>query len=181
MDTQALVIIDMQPNFSAARDEETISAVLDAIDAAKEANVPIFILELKPEQHGHTIELIVEAVDLYDKVYFLTKTHNDGATEVEDEVASKDIEVSSYAVCGVNISFCVQATIYSFVHTYNRDVTVLKDACNCDTIHCSYHKSKDDSFAASKIYNNSKVVLLETIKPSQSFIQRCKNKLLLKA
>jgi len=159
MKTQALVIVDMQPGFDPAKDEKTIAQVLVAIEEAKQSDIPIIILELDNNSFGKTLDCIVEAVDLYDKVYFVDKSQNSGGNEVEHTVSTNGLEISEYVVCGVNISFCVAATVRTLVEEYDRDIVVLQSACNCDTLSIGRYKNREEVFTVRSIFSDSHVTL----------------------
>ena len=105
--------------------------VLEAITEAKQASLPIVIVECCPEKYGHTLDCIVEEVDFYEQVYFVEKFDNDGAQAIEMVLHENDIEVEEHRICGVNIGACVHDTIMSLMDDYFRNIVILKSACNC--------------------------------------------------
>jgi len=159
---QTLVVIDMQPGFEAANDEPTIEQVLVAVKEAKEANLPIFIVQCVPERYGHTLSCIMEEVDLYDNVHIIEKYCNDGAPGVEKVVNENDLQVSEHVVCGVNIGACVHDTVDTFINEYERDIIILKSACNCHHIARQTYEDYEDKEAAFKhfpLYQRPEVTL----------------------
>lgn len=147
---QDLVIIDMQPGFKAALDEPTIKQVLIAIEEAKEAKLPIIIVELDAERYGSTLDSIMEAVDLYDDVHIVEKCCNDGGDEIEELLLETGIEIEEHVVCGVNIGACVHDTVDTLVNEYGRHCIMLQSACNCIHIEKQTYSDYEDKEAAFK-------------------------------
>lgn len=162
MSKQSLVIIDMQPGFDSANDESTIEQVLVAITEAKQASLPIVIVECVPDKYGHTLDCIIEEVDFYDKVYFVEKFNNDGAEVIESVLHENDIEVSEHVVCGVNIGACVHDTVMSLMDDYCRNIIILQSACNCIHIERGTwddYTDKESAFNHWPIYQRPEITL----------------------
>jgi nicotinamidase-related amidase len=159
MDNRALVVIDMQYGFDSAQDQETVDQVLIAIDEAMQAELPIIILEISKERNGATLGCIVEAVDFYDKVYFVDKEQNNGAFEVEEVLEKHKIDAKEYLVCGVNIGACVKETVRCLVNEFHRSIIILKGACNCHRVADGIVDNKYEAFDEFPIFSDDNVTL----------------------
>ena len=119
-----LVVVDMQPQFPAARIKKCVDNVLAEIEVAKSAGAGIVVLELNG--YGPTNKRIAKAVRSYERGYFKTKYLNDGHDEVLRVCDIHDL-TRNFRVVGINWSFCVAETAISLRH-YG-PVTVIKRAC----------------------------------------------------
>lgn len=137
----ALVIVDMQPGFEAARSPSTIAAVMNAIAEAKNVGAPIFALELHPGWYQSTIGEIAAEIDNYDGGHFIEKRYNDGSSVLMREMESDalGLEIDHMYVCGVNSCYCVQETVHSLCQRYDKQVTVIESACNCQCALGEHH------------------------------------------
>lgn len=123
---KTLVIIDMQPSFSAARDKKTIDGVIEEIKIAKN-NSPVLVLEYV--KHSPTDLRIKKELDsISNQVEFITKRNDDGSDDII--CACDDLELpKNFRVCGVNIDACVWETVYGLM-CCGHWVEVVKNACN---------------------------------------------------
>lgn len=128
-----LLIVDMQTKFNTANDKETRQNVIAQIKRAMKKHIPIFILEYRPVyEYGKTTRYITKLLDNYDNVHFITKRKDDGGHQVMDYVVKHNLDVKYFITCGVNISFCVAATVRTLIQKYKKKVLIIKDACNCE-------------------------------------------------
>lgn len=119
-----LVVVDMQPQFPAARIKQCVDNVLAEIEVAKAAGAGVVVLELNG--YGRTNSRIARAVRRYERGYFKTKYWNDGHKEVLNVCDQLDLP-KVFRVVGINWSFCVAETAISL--RYYGPVTVVKRAC----------------------------------------------------
>ena len=148
----ALVIVDMQSGFNTAKHESTIRNVIKAIKLAKEAAMPIVVLEYA--NMGRTLPRIRKYLDSYDKTIYQIKKEDDGSREVIKALNHNGFNnVYSLAVCGVNINACVSKTVRNLVETYDKTIKVIKNACWGNIT------SRKRGYASSPIYSNKNVEL----------------------
>ncbi|MBX9691318.1 MAG: isochorismatase family protein [Cyanobacteria bacterium] len=138
MTAYTLVIVDMQPCFSAANDRATLQAIKKEIRRAKELGMPIVALEIDcfsplqerlPRTHKRLLELLVG----YPRYRMEEKRFNDGSNAVlwALEVLGCDEEGRNLRVCGVNTDACVLDTVLGLAKRLPKSrINVLKDACN---------------------------------------------------
>ena len=136
MKPRTLVIIDMQPDFSASNDPKTIRHVLRQINIAKRHGWGIIIVEYKGHTPSH--DCITDAVADYVRLTTTKKSIDNGCRVVLNAAAKHGYERSLFRVCGVNINACVRETVYSLAK--KAVVEVMKHACNGTVPHWeSYH------------------------------------------
>lgn len=125
-----LVVIDMQPEFEAANDLQTINAVAREITKAREAKQWIFFLEYQND--GPTHPCLVNLIKGYEKVEFIQKTRDDGSYWIHEDCRELDLAPEAFVVCGVNTAACVVSTVrgLSKIFFQNTPVRVVRDACN---------------------------------------------------
>lgn len=120
-----LVVVDMQPQFEAAKSRRCVENVLAEIAAAKAANAAIIVLEYV--NFGPTNSRIVKAVRSYDRGYFKVKCWDDGSDEVLSMCSICQLS-RSFRVVGVNYGACVKATAIG-LRSHGYHVEVVKKAC----------------------------------------------------
>lgn len=124
-----LLIVDMQVGFPTSNDKRTITNCRQLIIKAKKSKANIIYLTF--ENYGKVLDVLQKAVKSYEKKYFVTKTENNGAIEVNELIAkNKDKFGQRIFVCGVNYNFCVKETARGLAMLSYR-IKVLKEACNC--------------------------------------------------
>lgn len=160
METQVLVIVDMQKGFTAADDEDTIQSVLIAIQDAIDYGIPIFIVEYDTSSFKQTLDCIVDAVSDYDKVYFVSKMKNDGGQEIEETLKEHDLKGSELIFCGVETGHCLNETISTLVHKFQETITVIKEACYCSLCFTGEKITRDEVFKIKEIYSHPNVELV---------------------
>jgi len=156
---KALLIIDMQTGFKTAYDKKTIQNVLKQIDEAGENDLPIFVLEHTISTFGQTLPEIQEYLDDYDNKYYIEKMQDDGGNELIDCVKENNYLVDEFITCGVNISYCIAKTINSLVKYYNKYITVIYDACNCNNDKDEAFEGEYCGYDSCEIFNNDKVLI----------------------
>lgn len=130
----SLVIVDMQEEFKASLDKNTILNCIEAINNAKKDNATIIFLEFVGS--GRTHYSLFKEVQFYEQTFFLRKTGCDGSLEVE--LLSKGIKIPNlhFKVCGVNTDVCVQYTAIGLQSTFpSAVIEVLSKACNSEIDH----------------------------------------------
>lgn len=137
LNSKTLVIIDMQPEAPAARDEQVMAAVHAEIDIAKENQWPICIVQvpcldfyirkiaLKP-----THESIMQKLKDYPHYTVVDKDTTDGGYVLIAACKDKGYNTSHFRVCGVLTEACVFETVRTLSHRFNATVEVVKAACN---------------------------------------------------
>jgi nicotinamidase-related amidase len=122
--SKALVVIDMQPNFSTAA--PIIPQVVELVKSAIKEEKRILIVEFA--HHEKTHEEILKEVQNYKKVKIIKKSSNDGSNEVMKALGPRPIELE---VCGVNLGACVQATVAGLSnHGSVKKITLVAKATN---------------------------------------------------
>lgn len=124
-----LVIVDMQPDFEAARCEETIEAVIELIAQAYVDGMPIVVLEY--DDYCRTDDRVMEALEGTD-YHVVGKDNDDGSDEIFQVVAAYLVP-TRFKVCGVNYSACVAATVDGLIRGHGIDpqnIEVIEKACN---------------------------------------------------
>jgi len=127
-----LVVVDMQPDFSASKDRTTVSNISRQIARARSFNQPIILVEYGG--FGETIPKIKQLLDDYgNMLYVLEKSSDDGSYEIEMCLIDAWIETEKFLVCGVNTEACVRATAEGLSKRFSDSkVMVLGSACNSD-------------------------------------------------
>lgn len=115
-----LVIIDMQPRFSASRNTKLIRNIVNQIKRAKADYSDIIVLEYEPDTSccstaDRTNHQIIRAIGDYEKCYFLIKKRDDGGPEVctflSQRFPATAVKNSVFQVVGVNATACVLYTV----------------------------------------------------------------------
>lgn len=140
LEKKALVIIDMQPDFTTrlGRDKipgngdkvrKLVATQLELIEKAKKANLPIIVVTFK--KHGDLEESIEKSLKKYPKKFELEKTTD---SMFDDLKVQKDLfsylkkeNVSDLVITGANGGACVFKSIYSSL-AYNYNVQAVSDA-----------------------------------------------------
>lgn len=127
---EALVVIDMQPAFSATK--KVLRPVVNEVKRAIRQETPILLVELHNgiDNFGTTHENIAKLVEDYPHAKFVSKPRNDGSSQIAralDETWGLGGEVS-LQVCGVNTRACVRETVEG-LRMEGYDITVLAEAC----------------------------------------------------
>jgi len=129
-----LVVMDMQPGFPAAKDAITQWFVKQEVARAREEGRPVIIVEFDPHEMGHTFDSITELVEGYDLAVVITKSGDDGSTEILAACAKKGFSTQSFRMCGVNSDACLLESIQAMAQKLPEcRITVVQDACNCLT------------------------------------------------
>lgn len=127
-----LVIVDMQPVFSASTNPDTVIAVTNEILMAKQNNFPIMIVEY--ERSGRTHSGFDTILRGYRHKARIKKADDDGSQEIVRALLRRKFPQSHLRICGVNTDACVSDTVYGLLlklHTTRIDV--VKRACNTST------------------------------------------------
>lgn len=132
----ALIVIDMQYAFQAARNTRTIRNVVLAIGKAIAADIPIFFLEYNG--YTGTTRQVAQAAKGYEQLHVIIKQHDDGSEELMEYLEEKDMHISCFQVCGVNSCCCVARTVNSLVNDHQKLITMIDDGCNCKASMCKH-------------------------------------------
>jgi nicotinamidase-related amidase len=140
---KALLIIDMQRCYEAARDEETQKNIEEQIKKFKKEELPIIFVEYTHYREGYgtcrTLPCLTSLVKNYGKAFVVTKYDDDGATELYtfftqinlDYCGGWEARIKEIVVCGVNLNACVKETIDSLSELMPKTkMTVMKECCN---------------------------------------------------
>jgi hypothetical protein len=120
-----LVIVDMQPQFGAAKCDSTARRIIELIGYAKEDCADIIVLEYSG--YGLTRQDIRKELVDYPRAIYRTKCYDDGSSEVFEEI--RDKENNDCIVCGVNYGACVRDTAIGLAEK-GLEVEVDEDGCN---------------------------------------------------
>lgn len=136
-----LVIVDMQPGFSAANDERTIDGVLDEIRAAIACGAPVIIIDSDRKKYGDTHKVLLDALAAYDPDRWTVETKfwryddqfsaHSGALQVEEACEVFDYTTQRFRVCGVNTDICVFFTAMQLGKRFPASsLEIVMRACN---------------------------------------------------
>jgi nicotinamidase-related amidase len=133
-----LVVVDMQPNFTAANGKRVRENCLREILQAIKDNAPIVFLEW--ESYPGTLPDLMHPITenyLYKNYYVKTKVTDDGSFQVENVVREHSLP-KNFKVCGVNTDCCVAATVRGLTARFSMaTIDVIADACDSDWNHLS--------------------------------------------
>jgi len=126
----------MQDYFDAANQLWLIDNIVARIKEYRKRNQPILLVQYVDEAGyplSHYLKEIVDAVEGYDKAYYVDKTDDDGGSKIdcflEDMKLKPHIKVLE--VCGVNTDACVLETILSLTwRFYGAQIAVPLDCCD---------------------------------------------------
>jgi len=137
MNEYTLVIVDMQPCFSAANDPQTLDAIAAEILKAKERRMPIVTLEIdcfspmQDERNPRTHKRLRKLLEGYSLHRMEEKRFNDGSWAVLYALDRFDVEPRCFRVCGVNTDACILDTVLGLAKKLPKGrIFVVKDACN---------------------------------------------------
>jgi nicotinamidase-related amidase len=117
-----LVIVDMQPQFRAARNDEVADIICDLIELAKKDDATILVLEY--EGFGKTRDDIIDAIGDYTYFNSAQKYTDDGSKQITGFVGNE----VPLKICGVNFGCCVRETALGATKR-GYDVEVISEAC----------------------------------------------------
>jgi nicotinamidase-related amidase len=128
-----LVVIDMQPSFTSAKDPDVVASVAREIIEAKSNQASIIFLEYVccfP-----TLKGLLNLARGYKNKYRLTKEEDDGSLEILKHVKRhrNRINTKEFRVCGVNTDYCVLETVSGMLNKLpDSKIKLVKDACGTD-------------------------------------------------
>lgn len=132
-----LVMVDMQPGFSAANDKRTIKNCIKYIKRAKRDMATIIVMEYGYDEEcskfGKTHEEIRKHLDGYKWTFRVVKSQDDGSLHLAMNKTAKDMDFEKHDVrfCGVNTTACVARTVLGMMDKMNlNNASLLLDACN---------------------------------------------------
>lgn len=125
---EALIVVDVQPNFSAA--ETVIPAVKTQVRKAMREGLHIVFLEFGGDWYDPTFHEITDLVENYEFKQTVSKVWDDGSEEVADALWGQwGLRAGTpLRVCGVNTGACVADTAQGLAKM-GFDVTVVQKAC----------------------------------------------------
>ncbi len=134
-----LVVIDMQPTFSASQNKQLIENLVKEIDRFKSRNWPILVVEYDwggsecPQPADYRTDYrIALALGTYYKAWYIKKSTDDGGKEVAKFARNRygTCDGAVFHVTGVNASACVIATIRGLgTELPNSKIVALSDCC----------------------------------------------------
>jgi nicotinamidase-related amidase len=124
-----LCVIDMQPFFDAARNLQLIDKVIDQIIVSIKRKEHILIVTY--DRCGETDHRILNAVDGYKHVKYVTKKNDDGSPEIVKTLEKFTLtDKETIKVCGVNTWACVKQTYTGLAHKLpDSTIVVLENLC----------------------------------------------------
>ena len=137
MQDYTLVIVDMQPNFWAARHKHTLKAIKREVKIAKKRALPIVLLEFpktrENPQYLPTHPKITRKLEGYARRAVVYKSQSDGSFELLIECHRLKLERPRFRVCGVNTDVCVLKTALGLANfrPYTQ-IEVVQDGCNTE-------------------------------------------------
>jgi nicotinamidase-related amidase len=125
---EALIVVDVQPNFPAA--ETVIAAVQTQVRKAMREGLHIVFLEYEGDWYSPTFSEITDLAEKYEYKQVVYKTWDDGSEEVADALWGEwGLRAGTpLRVCGVNTGACVADTAQGLAKK-GFDVTVIQKAC----------------------------------------------------
>ena len=133
---EALLVIDMQYTFKAARNKRTIRNVIAEIKEAIMYRIPIFFLEYNG--HRGTTKQVALAAKGYDMLHVVTKNYDDGCDALMEYLEEINTFIGEFRVCGVNSCCCVARTVKSLIKKHEKIITMVDEACNCKALNCKH-------------------------------------------
>jgi nicotinamidase-related amidase len=129
-----LVVVDMQPSFTAANTPSVIVGVTREILEAKRRKSGIIFLEYKPtDEMGRTHAGLSSLIRGYPHKARVTKADDDGSREVVKAIRRRGFPNRTLRVCGVNTDCCVWETTMGLLDRLERiQIQVVKDACESE-------------------------------------------------
>lgn len=125
-----LVVVDMQPSFSAKEDMDVTQNIRKEIVSAINNKAHIVFVEFS--YSGPTLSCLVElphSID-YKNVHVIEKGRNDGSSEIHALVTAKDLPSNHFKVTGINTDYCVHATVDGLSYLYPKaKIEVISHAC----------------------------------------------------
>jgi nicotinamidase-related amidase len=123
-----LVVVDMQYEFFAARNEKTQAACKKAIAKAIKSKYPIVFLEYV--DRGPTLPSLTKLTRNYSKAFHVSKSEWDGSSETLRVLTNNKISSSKFKICGVYTECCVSATAIGLADRLSSSkIEVLEKAC----------------------------------------------------
>jgi len=124
-----LVLVDMQPYFSAANSRRVRDNCKREIEKAMERRAAIIFVEFN--NCGPTVKSLIKMTDDYDRRFFAYKDMDDGSAEVAEVIHNNKLANKKLKVCGVNTDCCVRSTVQGLSSRLPKaDIQVIGNACN---------------------------------------------------
>ncbi len=124
-----LVVIDMQPYFTAARGKRILANCQKEIQTARKLNN--YILFVEYENCGRTDQRLIDLVNGYHKTLTVVKNDDDGSWELQKALRYLQQHKKPLKVCGVNTDMCVYDTVYGLLKVMPWiKIKVVEDACD---------------------------------------------------
>lgn len=129
----SLVIIDMQPEFKAAKGKRVYNAVMCEIKQAIKKRAAIVFVEFgnyNEVPHTRTRKGLRLATSKYDRVFTTVKLQNDGGDKIMNMIVKNNLS-RKIRVCGVNTDACVVSSVRGMVRASEKKVkiNVIADGC----------------------------------------------------
>jgi nicotinamidase-related amidase len=137
-----LVIVDMQEEFKASQDLDTITAVKRQITTAKRRKWGI--VDVNYGKNGCGLQWptdwrIRRQLTDYCRHETVVKKRDDGSTQILAACLRRGFEMDRFILCGVNTCSCVFATLQGLMKRRpNAEITMVQEACNCNC-QCAEH------------------------------------------
>ena len=123
-----LVVIDMQTTFRASFKPSVVVGVTTEIIKAKEKLLPIVVVEYKNCHPTH--KALLDLLKNYPHKARITKSGDDGSSEVIRTLRRRGFNQDYIRVCGVNTDACVWATAEGLLKKLRyAQIEVVKSAC----------------------------------------------------
>ncbi len=134
-----LVVVDMQLEFKASRDPETLDEVAAEIKGAIARGEAIIFLEYKDSKSG-TYQSLLALVQGYQFWTTAEKKNDGGAKEVFDACMDNGYWPENFRICGVNADGCIFATVVGLRDKLpNSRIEVVRHACHTDSGWANWH------------------------------------------
>jgi hypothetical protein len=132
-----LVVVDMQPGFSDAINQDILDAVERQILLAMRRNWAIVLLENVPWKNGPTYRQLMRHLQdgqgnwTYKRAFMRVKAADNGSEQVVDACYDFGYPLQYFRVCGVYLDACVQKTVLGILAKLpNSSVRCIREAMN---------------------------------------------------
>lgn len=129
-----LVVVDMQEYFSASNKTTVQRSVQREIRQAMRSGAGILYVEF--DGYGSTKPELTSLTRKNKRASRVTKSRNDGSTNVVEQLRKRRFNTSHLKVTGVNTDYCVFETVQGLREKLpNSKIEVIADACSSNASH----------------------------------------------
>ncbi len=135
-----LIVVDMQLEFKASRDQQTQDAVANEIKKAIAHQEAIIFLQYADSKSA-TYQSLLALVEGYRFCTIREKETDGGAAEVFEACMDEGYWPENFRICGVNADGCIFETVVGLrAKLRNSRIEVLRAACHTDSGYANWPK-----------------------------------------